>query len=115
MAGCTATTVPGPRGPRPAALTAATSTRWSRAPCRVIVASRGGDDHHPAWFLNLQADPAVEVRLKGRPAQPMHAHVATAEERDRLWPQITAKYKNYAGYQDKTQRQIPLVLLKPNA
>ena len=45
----------------------------------------------------------------------MTAHVATAEERDRLWPQVTADYKNYADYQKKTDREIPLVLLTPRA
>jgi deazaflavin-dependent oxidoreductase (nitroreductase family) len=77
----------------------------------VIVASRGGDDRHPAWFLNLRDHPAVEVSLKGAPKQPMTARVATPEERARLWPEITRKYRNYAGYQEKTDREIPLVLL----
>jgi len=81
----------------------------------VVVASRGGDDVHPAWFLNLQADPDVDVSFKGAPAEPMTARVATAEERDRLWPQVTADYKNYADYQKKTDREIPLVLLTPRA
>jgi deazaflavin-dependent oxidoreductase (nitroreductase family) len=81
----------------------------------VVVASRGGDDHHPAWFLNLQADPAVEVALAGKAKQPMRARVATADERARLWPQVTTAYKGYAGYQTKTDREIPLVLLEPAA
>ncbi len=81
----------------------------------VVVASRGGDDVHPAWFLNLQADPDVEVSLKGAPAQPMTARVATADERARLWPQVAADFKNYADYQKKTDREIPLVLLTPRA
>ncbi len=79
----------------------------------VVVASRGGDDVHPAWFLNLQANPDVEVSFKGGPTQPMTARVATADERARLWPQVTADYKTYAGYQTKTDREIPLVLLTP--
>jgi len=81
----------------------------------VVVASRGGDDVHPAWYLNLQADPDVEVSIKGSPAVPMTARVATADERARLWPQVTAEYKNYADYQKKTDREIPLVLLDPRA
>src|SRR5215210_1730425 len=60
----------------------------------VIVASRGGDDTHPAWFLNLRDNPDVEVALKGKPKQRMRARVATPEERARLWPQVTTKYKN---------------------
>ncbi|MEO9139461.1 MAG: nitroreductase/quinone reductase family protein [Jatrophihabitans sp.] len=79
----------------------------------VVVASRGGDDKPPAWLLNLQAHPAVEVSLQGAPKQPMQARIATPEERARMWPQIAGKYKNYAGYQKKTEREIPLVLLQP--
>jgi deazaflavin-dependent oxidoreductase (nitroreductase family) len=79
----------------------------------VVVASRGGDDHHPAWFLNLRDRPDVEVSLQGKPKQPMRARIAGPEERARLWPQVTATYKGYAGYQEKTTREIPLVLLEP--
>ncbi|WP_116049361.1 nitroreductase family deazaflavin-dependent oxidoreductase [Amycolatopsis palatopharyngis] len=79
----------------------------------VVVASRGGDDQHPAWFLNLRDNPDVEVAVQGRPGQRMKARVATADERERLWPRITADYKNYADYQTKTSREIPLVLLEP--
>lgn len=79
----------------------------------VIVASRGGDDTHPAWFLNLRDNPDVQVALKGGPKKPMRARIADAEERARLWPEITKDHKNYAGYQTKTSREIPLVLLEP--
>jgi deazaflavin-dependent oxidoreductase (nitroreductase family) len=79
----------------------------------VVVASRGGDDTHPAWFLNLRDNPDVEVAYKGAPKRPMHARVADAEERARMWPLVTADHKNYADYQTKTTREIPLVLLEP--
>ena len=79
----------------------------------VVVASRGGDDHHPAWFLNLRDDPNVEVTTKGQPKRRMVARIANAEERARLWPLVTADHKNYAGYQTRTDREIPLVLLEP--
>lgn len=79
----------------------------------VIVASRGGDDEHPAWFLNLQADPQVQVRYKGGPLVQMRARIVGAEERARMWPQIVSKYKNYGAYQTKTSREIPLVVLSP--
>lgn len=79
----------------------------------VVVASRGGDDTHPAWFLNLKDTPDVEVAYKGAERRPMRARVADAEERARLWPVITAGYKNYAEYQTKTDREIPLVFLEP--
>jgi len=77
------------------------------------VASRGGDDRHPAWFLNLRDCPDVDVSLRGKPKQHMRARIATLDERARLWPQVTASSKNYAGYQKKTDREIPLVLLEP--
>jgi deazaflavin-dependent oxidoreductase (nitroreductase family) len=79
----------------------------------VIVASRGGDDHHPAWFLNLRDHPDVEVAFAGRPKQTMRARVATDDERAQLWPRVTAAYKGYARYQTKTDREIPLVVLEP--
>ena len=79
----------------------------------VIVASRGGDDHHPAWFLNLRDHPDVDVVVGGKPKQAMRARVASAEERARLWPKVTSAYKGYGNYQTKTKREIPLVLLEP--
>jgi deazaflavin-dependent oxidoreductase (nitroreductase family) len=79
-----------------------------------IVASRGGDDHQPAWLLNLRDDPDVEVAFAGKPKQSMWARVATPEERAPLWPRVTTAYKGYAGYQTKTDHEIPLVLLEPN-
>jgi deazaflavin-dependent oxidoreductase (nitroreductase family) len=79
----------------------------------VIVASRGGDDHHPAWFLNLRDDPEVEVVYEGKPKQRMRARVATAQEREALWPRVTETYQQYGSYQTKTDREIPLVLLEP--
>lgn len=78
----------------------------------VLVASYGGDPKHPAWFLNLQANPDVEV-VRGGSRQPMGARVATAAEKDRLWPQVTAAYRGYAQYQTRTSRDIPLVILSP--
>jgi deazaflavin-dependent oxidoreductase (nitroreductase family) len=79
----------------------------------VVVASRGGDDLSPAWFLNLRDNPEVTVAFKGGAKQRMRARVATPEERARLWPKVVADHKNYAGYQTKTSRVIPLVLLEP--
>ncbi|MEP6658591.1 MAG: nitroreductase/quinone reductase family protein [Acidimicrobiales bacterium] len=79
----------------------------------VIVASRGGDDHHPAWFLNLRDHPDVDVVVGGKPKQAMRARVASPEERAALWPKVTSAYKGYGNYQTKTKREIPLVLLEP--
>jgi deazaflavin-dependent oxidoreductase (nitroreductase family) len=81
----------------------------------VVVASRGGDDRSPAWLLNLEDDPEVEVAFKGAAKQRMRARVATPAERARLWPLVVADHQNYAAYQAKTSRQIPLVLLEPVA
>jgi deazaflavin-dependent oxidoreductase (nitroreductase family) len=79
----------------------------------VVVASRGGGDQSPAWFLNLRDNPEVEVALQGAAKQRMRARTATPEERARLWPMVVADHTNYAAYQTKTSRQLPLVLLEP--
>lgn len=79
----------------------------------VVVASRGGDDHHPAWYLNLLANPEVRVAVAGRPAVPMRARPMTDAERAEHWPAVTARYPNYGAYQSRTERVIPLVLLEP--
>jgi deazaflavin-dependent oxidoreductase (nitroreductase family) len=79
----------------------------------VIVASRGGDDTHPAWYLNLRDNPQVEVALQGKVKQSMNARIASADERAELWPTVTKKYKGYANYQTKTDREIPLIFLDP--
>ena len=78
----------------------------------LIVSSRGGDDFHPAWCLNLVANPRVPVTLKGEPTKTMTARTATADERARLWPIVEQKYKGYAGYQQRTDREIPLIFLR---
>jgi deazaflavin-dependent oxidoreductase (nitroreductase family) len=77
----------------------------------VIVASRGGDDHHPAWYLNLLETPQVQVSYKGAPHKIMTARTANSDERARMWPIVAGAYKGYAGYQEKTSREIPLVIL----
>jgi len=79
----------------------------------VVVASRGGDDKAPAWLFNIEADAAVEVVVNGKQKQQMTARVATAEERARMWPLVIADHKNYEGYQKRTDREIPLILLEP--
>lgn len=77
----------------------------------VVVASRGGDDRHPAWFLNLQANPQVTVRLEGGPPRTMTARIASGDERQRLWSSVVMAFPHYDKYQDKTDRTIPLVVL----
>src|SRR3954447_21407289 len=78
----------------------------------VLVASYGGDDRHPAWFLNLRDNPDVELEMEGE-KRPMRARVASADEKAELWPQVTSAYKGYAQYQTRTDRDIPLVILEP--
>lgn len=79
----------------------------------VVVASKGGSDHHPAWFLNLRDQPVVSVSVRGGDPQPRIARIAEPDERSRLWATISATHKNYAGYQAKTDRELPLVVLEP--
>ncbi|HJR18406.1 MAG TPA: nitroreductase family deazaflavin-dependent oxidoreductase [Actinomycetota bacterium] len=78
----------------------------------VLVASYGGDNRHPTWFLNLRDNPAVEVTMRGS-TRKMKAHVASIDEKARLWPKVTEKYGGYAAYQRRTDRDIPLVILEP--
>ena len=78
----------------------------------VIIASKGGHPAHPAWYLNLLADPNVTVTTEDG-TRPMLARVADRDERARLWPKVTAAAKNYADYQQKTDREIPVVVLDP--
>lgn len=79
----------------------------------VIVASRGGDDEHPAWYLNLRDNPSVTIETTPGVRLPATARIASASERERMWPKITSVYANYAGYQRRTSREIPLVILEP--
>ncbi|HZQ84054.1 MAG TPA: nitroreductase family deazaflavin-dependent oxidoreductase [Acidimicrobiales bacterium] len=78
----------------------------------IIVASKGGDDRHPEWYLNLKANPKVDVKL-GSKTSAMVAHIAEGAERTDLWQRLTADHKNYAQYQTKTDREIPVVVLEP--
>lgn len=78
----------------------------------VLVASKGGHDHDPAWYLNLQATPQVTITHRGE-ARTMVARTASDEERRALWPTIVSAYKGYEGYQRKTDRQIPVVIATP--
>jgi len=78
----------------------------------MLVASNNGDEHHPAWLLNLRDHPKVEVTMGGR-TTPMTARIADADEKATLWPRIIADHANYAGYQRKTDRDIPVVVLEP--
>ena len=80
----------------------------------VIIASNGGARAHPTWWLNLQANPQAKIQLGPRVIN-VTAKTADAEERKRLWAIIDANYKNFVAYQKRTQREIPVVILSPNA
>jgi F420H(2)-dependent quinone reductase len=77
----------------------------------VLVASKGGFPQHPAWFHNLRANPDTTVQV-GSERRAVHARVATAEERERLWPRVVEAYTGYETYQSRTGRKIPLVILE---
>ncbi len=85
---------------------------WQDGESIAIIASAGGNDAHPAWYLNLEADPSVSVRTEDR-ERPMTARTVTGDERLRLWTEISEVHTNYAGYQKKTDREIPVILLEP--
>ena len=78
----------------------------------VVVASVGGAPKHPAWYLNLRADPRATVEV-GRRTLAASAETAGPEERARLWRQVTAMYPTYDSYQANTTREIPIVILTP--
>jgi len=80
----------------------------------VLVASKGGHPKHPAWFHNLRANPETTVQI-GTERRDVRARVATPEEHTRLWPKAVETYGGFAGYQERTERKIPLVILEPRA
>ena len=75
-----------------------------------VVASNGGSLHHPAWYLNLSAEPRVEVQVLSERFSAT-ARTARPEERERIWPRLLEMYGPYASYQARTRREIPVVLL----
>jgi deazaflavin-dependent oxidoreductase (nitroreductase family) len=81
-------------------------------PNLVIIASKGGHPAHPAWFHNLRANPETMAQV-GSERRPVRARIATPEERKRLWPRAVKTYGNYAQYQRRTGREIPVVILEP--
>ena len=77
----------------------------------LVVASKGGAPQHPAWYLNLAANPEVEVQVKGEKFK-ARARTADPEEKARLWPIMTKEWPSYDEYQQKTDRDIPVVVLE---
>ena len=77
----------------------------------MIVASKGGNPQHPAWYLNLREDPAVQVQIYGEKFDAT-ARDATPEERPELWKQMVEHWPPYDEYQERTDREIPIVILE---
>ena len=78
----------------------------------LLVASQGGRDKHPLWYLNLKANPKVSVQIKDEVLQ-LQARDATAEERAEYWPKLLAMYPSFDDYQSWTDRVIPVVICDP--
>ena len=78
----------------------------------VIVASKGGSHEHPAWYLNLEANPEVEIQVFDE-VLPAVARTAIGEERERLWALMRQIWPAYDEYQTRTDREIPVVVLTP--
>ena len=78
----------------------------------IVCASNNGAPQHPAWYLNLQANPRVHVQI-GRAQRKMLAETASGAERQRLWQMLLKVWPRYASYQADISREIPVVILKP--
>jgi deazaflavin-dependent oxidoreductase (nitroreductase family) len=78
----------------------------------ILVASKGGYPEDPIWYKNLVANPEVEITIRGT-TTPMLARTASPEERAELWPRIVERASNYAGYQKRAPREIPVVICEP--
>ena len=78
----------------------------------LVVASMGGAPNHPLWYLNISANPAAEVQVKGDHI-PVTGRTASDEEKARLWKIVTEQWPNYDVYQTRTDRAIPVVVLSP--
>jgi deazaflavin-dependent oxidoreductase (nitroreductase family) len=76
----------------------------------VVVGSKGGHPHHPAWYLNLAADPRVELQV-GPEVFAATARTAAGAERRELWEKMTRIWPDYVNYQKRTDREIPVVVL----
>ena len=77
----------------------------------IVVASKGGTDEPPAWYLNLQENPEAEYQILGDRFK-VRARDATPEEKPDLWKQMADQWPDYDEYQTKTDREIPVVILE---
>jgi deazaflavin-dependent oxidoreductase (nitroreductase family) len=79
----------------------------------LVVASMGGAPMHPQWYKNLLATPSAEIQVKAE-VTPVVARTATADEKPRLWEIMREVWPNYDTYQERTEREIPVVILSPS-
>jgi deazaflavin-dependent oxidoreductase (nitroreductase family) len=77
----------------------------------LVVASKGGSDQPPTWFVNLEADPSAEIQVMAD-RFPVRARVASPEERAEMWPLMNEQWPDYDSYQENTEREIPIVVLE---
>lgn len=77
----------------------------------VVVGSNGGTASHPAWWLNLKANPEATVEIGSRKLR-VRAEQAIQREKERLWPRLVEMYGGYESYRERTDREIPVVLLR---
>lgn len=85
---------------------------WQQGEQMALIASAGGNDKNPAWFLNLRDEPSVTVRTADG-TKKMTARVTSGSEREEIWQAATSEFKHYASYEPKTDREIPIVVLEP--
>ena len=80
----------------------------------VLVASKGGSDRDPEWYLNIVAKPEIRLVTGDGKSHDLIARTATDDEKSEMWPRIVDAYKGYAGYAEKTDRDIPVVICEPS-
>ena len=80
----------------------------------VVIASNFGQDHYPAWYYNLKANPEARLSIGGEPAEAHHATLLEGAEWERVWDLVVWSYPGYASYRQRTDRPIPLVRLVPS-
>ncbi len=85
---------------------------WQDGHRMALIASAGGNDNHPAWFLNLLNNSSVTVRTADGTKQ-MTARITSGDERAEIWHAAISEFKHYAAYESKTDREIPVVVLEP--
>ena len=87
---------------------------FARGDAYVVIASYLGEPRHPAWWLNAKANSDVEIQV-GAKRIPVRAREAEGDERDAIWTDVVAQSSDYAEYQSRTERRIPVVVLDPRA